>query len=636
MDNQAGKRVAKPDKGPGGGKTALIVIAVLAALLAAGYVGLCAYVSGGGKLLPNTTAAGIELGGMTRDQAAAALSAQVEERLAALSVEFICEGTRYTVSGSEVDADCQAAVDAAFSAQDGGFFTGGFRFLSALTGARQNSVPVRFSQDLPEAIEQARAASSSAEHATTWTREGDRLVFHKGRTGRALDTEVLSAAVLERFSHLLVTGDSASNMPLEAPVTTAPPEEPDFQAIYDELFVAPADAYLDAATKEIVPSVTGVRFSVEGAAAKLADTPEGGACTIALTLEEPELTTEQLEERLFADLLAETSTKCAGPSGRWYNIDLACSFVNGTILLPGEVFSYTDLCGPYEAATGYKKAGAYVQGKTVDTTAGGICQLSSTLYWATLVANLETVERAQHAYNTGYLPIVGTDATVYGSSPDFKFKNSTDYPIKIECYQDKSHRLYVKLYGTDTTGIHGEPYSVLISTKPAETVYEAKADQPLGTTSKDPERTAYNGRTVEVYLNLVDKDGNVVETKFLHKDTYRARNGVIFYNPADAEALGIDPATGKRTEVPASASPSPAPSPSTEPTPAATESPVASPSPEPSPSVEPSPEPAPSTEPTPGTEPSPSAEPSPEPVPTSGPGMEPEDETSPAPDLPQA
>ena len=157
----------------------------------------------------------------------------------------------------------------------------------------------------------------------------------------------------------------------------------------------------------------------------------------------------KLEANLFKDVLGSGSTTCAGPSNRWYNIDLAAKRLNGTILLPGETFSYNDTVGPYTLASGYKAAGTYQNGQSVDATAGGICQLSSNLYWVTLKANLEIVERHKHQFNGGYMPVIGTDATVWSDQLDFRFQNNTDYPIKIESYLDKNHKLHVTIYGTE-------------------------------------------------------------------------------------------------------------------------------------------------------------------------------------------
>ena len=79
---------------------------------------------------------------------------------------------------------------------------------------------------------------------------------------------------------------------------------------------------------------------------------------------------------------------------------------------------------------GYKSATVYSGGKTVEEVGGGVCQTSSTIYYALLHSALEVVERYNHGYNTGYVP-VGMDATVYYGVTDFRFKNNTDYPIKV-------------------------------------------------------------------------------------------------------------------------------------------------------------------------------------------------------------
>ena len=620
MDHQGGKRVIKGDRKPRGAKAVLIVILVLAAVLIAGYVGLCAYVDRAGTFLPNTAIAGVDVGGMTQAEASSALAGQLPGRLSQLSASFLCGGAEYAVSGAEFSFDEARAAQQAIADQHGSFFLGGWHYLSALLGRAEYPVPLSLDKT-PRAVAQAIEDCTDPEAQTTWEQADRSLVFHKGVTGRTVDVAALLDALVERFDHLLLDDEPASYAPIEAQITTAPPAEPDLQAVYDELSVEAADAYLDPDTKEIVASVTGVRFDVEEAAAALADTPEGGTCTVPLQLEEPELTTKEFQEKLFADVLGTSTTKCAGPSTRWYNIDLAAGRVNGTILLPGEEFSYNALAGPYTEAGGYKKAGAYVGGKNIDTTAGGICQLSSTLYWTTLKANLQIVERNKHKYNSGYMPVVGTDATVFSDSLDFRFQNDTDFPLKIECYQDDSHRLHVTLYGTDTTGVHGEPYSVTLSTVAYQNTYKPDASKvPVGGAPvRDEEYARYNGITVEVYQKLVDKNGNTVDTIFLHKDAYSVSNPVYYYNPADAERLGIDPATGLMTLTPVTPAPSVTPAPQTSATPAVTPPAEITPIPQTSPTPEPSAAPTPEAT-----------------TPVSGPGMEPEDTSSPAPEPPAA
>ena len=646
MDNQEGKRVMPREGGPRGKKIALIAVIIILAALCAGYGGLCFYASSSDKLLPNTTAAGVSVGGMTRAEAETALSSALADRLSGLSVDFLCGDQTYTVPGSAFQADAARAVQTAADDQSSSLLTMGWNYITSLIAGKDYDVPVTL-PETPQAVEEAVEASSDPDAQTTWERQGDNLVFTKGRTGRSVDTAALETDLAERAGHLLNDDEPAEYAPVEATVTTAPPADPDFDAIYQEIYTEPADAHLDAETKEIVDSVTGVSFDIAAAQALLERTEEGGTCTVPLILEEPNITTADLNEKLFADVLGQSSTRTAGPSNRWHNVDLACQRVNGTILLPGEVFSYNDLCGPYSQAGGYLKAGAYVSGTTQDTWAGGICQLSSTIYYTTLKANLETVERTKHKYDVGYLPS-GMDATVYSNSLDFKFKNNTDYPIKIECalVKNSSGTRYcnVTIYGTNTTGIYGDPYSIVLSTISPQTKYEPNASVPEGSApQKDPERTAYTGKKVEVHQRLRDANGNVISDTVIHVDTFSSRDAVYFYNPADAALWGIDPSTGLKTLTPVSPSPSPSATPSTSPSPSPsiTPSPTPDVSPSPSPSVTPSPtpdvSPSPSASPSPTPPVTPTATPSTEPsatpapsVPDNGPGMEPTEESTPS------
>lgn len=625
MENQDGKRVARGSGMPRGGKIALAVVLVLVLALAGGYVGLCAY-AGSSAFLPNTSIAGVDVSGQSREGAAAALEGALPGLLADSRAEFTCAGQSYAVNGDDpsVSVDAAAAVDAALTDQAGSFFTRGGRYLAAVMHGNRYSVPVTLT-GTPDAVTQAVEECSDPEAQTTWEVTDTELVLHKGVTGRTIDVAALTDALADRLG-ILVSGFQLDAAPIEAQVTTAPPAAPDFDAIRSEIAAEPADAYLDKETREIVPSVTGVDFDTAQAQAVLDAAGEGETVSVPLLLTEPKLTTAKLEANLFKDVLGSGSTTCAGPSNRWYNIDLAAKRLNGTILLPGETFSYNGTVGPYTLASGYKAAGTYQNGQSVDATAGGICQLSSNLYWVTLKANLEIVERHKHQFNGGYMPVIGTDATVWSDQLDFRFQNNTDYPIKIESYLDKNHKLHVTIYGTDTTGIHGEPYHVVISTVPYKNTYQPKDSIPVGTEpQRDPNYSRYNGYTVDLYQKLVDKNGKTISTTLLYRNTYKASDAVYYYNPADAARWGIDPSTGLKTLTPVTPTPSPSPSPSPapSPTPGGTPSPVPTATPvlplEPSPTVPPSPESPPAY--------TPPVEATATPESGVGPGMEPVEET---------
>ena len=147
----------------------------------------------------------------------------------------------------------------------------------------------------------------------------------------------------------------------------------------------------------------------------------------------PNVTTNMIGTEAFPDLLSTYSTRYSTRDrDRTTNLQLAASKINGTVLMPGETFSYNQVVGERTIAAGYKEAPIYVSGEVVDGLGGGICQITSTLYNAVLYANLEIVERSNHQFVPSYVT-ASRDATVVYGSIDFKFKNNRDYPIKLVC-----------------------------------------------------------------------------------------------------------------------------------------------------------------------------------------------------------
>jgi len=516
-NNADGKRVIPKKNSSGGAKIAVIVVIAVLVLLIGAYLALCAWVSAG-KILPNTTLTvtdhTLDLSGMTREQAEQTIS---QESGGWYPTSFQMISSEYPQLSREITSDTPLfqldapalAADAWSHGREQGFLGGGIAWLKATFGSgyaieAQPQPSEKLEQLLTDLPGELTKALDSGLTESTYEVTDTALIIHKGVSGLGVNAADFRDLVIDS----LLTGRTS----IEVAPHVTPPEALDFEAIYREVYKDPVDAYLDKETSEIVPSVTGVSFGLSTAQALMERTEEGEDCEVPLTLTEPDMTTEKLENSLFKDVLGKSSTKTAGPSNRWHNVDLACQRVNGTILLPGEVFSYNELCGPYSQAGGYLKAGAYVSGTTQDTWAGGICQLSSTIYYTTLKANLETVERTKHKYDVGYLPS-GMDATVYSDTLDFKFKNNTDYPIKIETTltKDSSGRRWcnVTIYGTNTTGIYGDPYYVLLETIPYETYYEPSDSVPQGSQpQKDSTRTGYTGRKVEVHQRLRDADGD--------------------------------------------------------------------------------------------------------------------------------
>ncbi len=544
----AGGKRAAPSSGS---KAPLIVIGVIAVLLVIGYVVLCA-VAGSGKLMPKTTALGVDLAGLTPAQAEAKLSQELPSRLSGKQIRF-----QEPVSGAQTVLEVDGLVETVEltddALKDGGFLSRGIAYLQAMmSGGRDVTGEVKMTADgqsrMNAALEEIAHTVGADENETTWVVNDTDVTFTKGVTGRAVDVEQARADFLTTLSAMVKDPSAAGDISVS--FTEAPPAEPDMDAIHTQVFTQVADASYDKATGNITEGVVGKDFDVEEARKAVSAAAEGSQVKVPITLTQPKVTGEALRANLFKDVLGAASTKVTGTSVRRNNVRIAASLFNDTVLLPGEEFSYNDICGPYVASQGYGKATAYIGGLSKATLAGGVCQGSSTLYWAILKANIEVTERHPHGYEPSYLP-AGLDATVAGGGPNFRFVNSTEYPLKIEAYMDSKNYLHVTLYGTDTTGIHGEPYSANRKiTAYAQTIYEPNPAIPAGTTQKDEERTAYNGVSVEAYQKLVDANGNVISTSLLHVDKYKKRDAYIYYNPADAGLWGIDPNTGLKTETP--------------------------------------------------------------------------------------
>ena len=139
--------------------------------------------------------------------------------------------------------------------------------------------------------------------------------------------------------------------------------------------------------------MVGISFDKDAARKKLDAAADGEEVSFDLVYTEPELSKETLQAYLFRDTLGSFSTNVGGTDARKGNVAKAAENCNGTILMPGEEFSFNNVVGQRTIENGFQAAPSYVNGESVDEVGGGICQVSSTLYDACLYANLEIAER---------------------------------------------------------------------------------------------------------------------------------------------------------------------------------------------------------------------------------------------------
>lgn len=176
-------------------------------------------------------------------------------------------------------------------------------------------------------------------------------------------------------------------------------------------------------------------------------------------------------------------------AGRVFNINLAAARINGTLVAPGEDFSFNQAVGDISRASGYQSAYIISGGKTILGDGGGVCQVSTTVFRAALNAGLPITERKAHAYRVGYYEQdskPGIDATVYNPTADLKFKNDTGNYILIQTKVDsKKMAMTVEIYGTKDgrVAVISEP-KITSQTPPPATVYIDDPTLPVGQTKQ--------------------------------------------------------------------------------------------------------------------------------------------------------
>lgn len=207
----------------------------------------------------------------------------------------------------------------------------------------------------------------------------------------------------------------------------------------------PARAFLVDGQVKTEFEVAGLRLDREAMSSLLAGAMDSAEpIEIPLTEQDKRIPDRELEK--IAAITSEFSTKFnAGQVSRSSNIKRAAELINGLILLPGETFSFNGHLGRRTTAKGFKLAGVYVSGRHDFDIGGGICQVSTTLYNAALLANLKIVSRSPHSLPVPYVPI-GRDAAVSYPNPDLKIQNNRDHPIAIAATYEPG-RLHFAILG---------------------------------------------------------------------------------------------------------------------------------------------------------------------------------------------
>lgn len=480
---------------------------------------------------PGVTIAGVDVGGLKKSEAVEAVSTAIGNsyETESMTVTVLDKQLLITPADSGASFDVEGAVAAAFRSGTAGQDDPQvdiIPYLNLNTEAIRSKI-ADFGKDFPT---EGIPTGSQILQETVDGQEQDVLEVTVGTVYYDFSEEALYQAICKAYNAHRFTADYTCNRMDAAAV--------DLDALYAEHCIDAVSAELDPETLEVSQSVVGYRFDLEQAKEALLNSQPGDVLKFPFLDIQPDMDTETLKSMLFRDELATYEAYQGSSSNRATNLRLACEALNGIILLPGDEFSYNQALGERTADKGYKGAASYLNGETVTTLGGGICQPSSALYMCTLYADLEIVERTCHSYPSSYVPL-GMDATVSWGGPDFRFKNNTDFPIRIDAVADGG-KVTIKLIGTETKDYYVKMEYEVLGVSYPETK-EIEVEPGSGHKDGEVKTTAYTGYTVQSYKLKYDRDSDELISR--EKESYSA------YSKRDKVVYRVKGAETKPTET---------------------------------------------------------------------------------------
>lgn len=486
----------------------------------------------------------IPLGGLSRDELTECLNIQpVEPSDEALLVYFGDTPFSIPLSDLNTQMDFEATYEQIYGFGRNGDFAQNLRDIFRISSEKHITPVYTYDNAVAEKILTEKSLTLESRLVLPYHYlSGDWLIINKGSRGISYDTK----SHLDEIHRQINEGDFSA-IYITPEITE--PEKLDLSAIAAEVEVKPVNAYYEQPEKyslEIIPHTVGRRIDVTALEMLLARSE--GEIKFPIEPLLPAVTAEALKEDLFGDCLADETTylnKYNRP--RTNNIRLAAIQIDGVVLMPGDIFSYNGIVGERTYEKGYRDAHVYTRDGIAEGLAGGICQLSSTIYMAVIRSNLEIVARSNHSYTVPYCPL-GEDATVYYNAIDFKFRNNSDYPIKIETFQ-KDNYVVTSIYGKKTRDIEVKTERIVLSRSDYTT--KTVVDETLAPGTTKVEQAGQIGLTCETY-KVIYENGKEIARSLLNTSRYIPVTEIILVCP---EAVPVEPVTPAET-VPAVPEPS--------------------------------------------------------------------------------
>lgn len=460
-----------------------------------------------GQIVSDVSVGGVEIGGLTKGEAKKALQAAFGEQFSqkTMEINFSEAGTvleklniRYPANSllispeeSHAKLDAAAAVKAAYAL--GRTDLDGSRTMSllpylGLDEAAIRSVADSYAQQLAQLYQDSSyTIQGTAPDVTNYNESTpcQTVTLFRGYPGIEIDADALYNEILEGYN----TGSFAVSY--QGTVSAKKPVSPDLDGLWKQTRLAPENPSVDLTSYQVIPGVHGYEFDLAEAKQQFQNLAYGESTLISLHYTDPEIADE---DAYFQDVLGHCETPHGDNENRNGNLRKACGMLDGLVLQPGQELSYNEALGPRTKELGWLPAPAYSGTKLVDSPGGGICQVSSTLYLASVYSELTIVERRNHGYPVSYIPL-GMDATVSWGFADLKIRNDSPMPVKIQAEESDGY-VRISILGTETRDYNVE-MSYTVGGRYVRT-YMSKIDKETGEViSKEP--YALSGYMDDIY-----------------------------------------------------------------------------------------------------------------------------------------
>ena len=482
------------------------------------------------KIMQGVSVNGINLSGLTSDEATQKLNDEFSKKLDAnLALNYADYKSEFIPSQDiEASYNISSAVETAYSiGRSGNLIQNNYEILVSLLATKQINVNLQYNTEkLDIYVEKISVEIPGLVEQPSYYIDGENLIIVRGQSGIELLQDKTKNLIISNIESL------STNNSIDMPTQNVEPNQIDIDKIYEDIYSEPENAYIVKEPFELNVGSSGVDFGISLDESKNLLQEEKDEYSIPLKFAAPEVGVEDLGNDIFVHNLGTfTSYYKESNVNRSTNVKLASNKINNVILLPGEEFSYNKVVGERTFENGFKEASVYTSSGVVNGLGGGICQVSSTLYNSVLRANLEIVERRNHRYAVSYVPL-GTDATVAYGSIDFKFKNNRTYPIKI---------IASSVNGVCTVSIMGikeeTEYEVSITTNKLQTLnYDTKYIEDSSLAAGTQVQTQYGdyGYKYETYKTL-KLNGEVISSEKISNDTYTPLTRVVKVGPKQAQ-----------------------------------------------------------------------------------------------------